>query len=148
MSKTSRFTGKAGARFEDQGWRMRPIQNRGSGIENRLKINDWQVFLGWSLTTTLSRLRKHILWRYGLKSVTWSLGWIFQHYFSEICLIISLWNPLLGSFCVIKEDLCILCGGLFSLSTHALTCFVQFTVISFFFLRDFHEFKLRISFQK
>ena len=39
-------------------------------------------------------------------------------------------------------------GGLFSLSTHALTCFVQFTVISFFFLRDFHEFKLRISFQK
>ena len=26
MSKTSRFTGKAGARFEDQGWRMRPIQ--------------------------------------------------------------------------------------------------------------------------
>ena len=39
-------------------------------------------------------------------------------------------------------------GGLFSLSTRALTCFVQFTVISFFFLRDFHEFKLRISFQK
>ena len=40
MSKTSRFTGKAGARFEDQGWRMRPIENQGSGIENRLKINE------------------------------------------------------------------------------------------------------------
>ena len=40
MSKTSRFIGKAGARFEDQGWRMGPIENRGSGVENRLKINE------------------------------------------------------------------------------------------------------------
>ena len=37
MSKTSRFTGKAGARFEDQGWSMRPIENRGSGIDDQLK---------------------------------------------------------------------------------------------------------------
>ena len=35
-------------------------------------------------------------------------------------IIIPLWNPLLGSFCVIKKDICILDGGLFSLSTHAL----------------------------
>ena len=50
----------------------------------------------------------------------------FQNYFSEICLIISLGNPLIGCFCVIIEDLCILCGCLCSLSTHAfnhaLTC--------------------------
>ena len=39
MSKTSRFTGKAGARFEDQGWRMGPIENRGLGVEDRLKKN-------------------------------------------------------------------------------------------------------------
>ena len=37
MSKTSRFTGKAGARFEDQGCRIGPIENRGSGIDDRLK---------------------------------------------------------------------------------------------------------------
>ena len=37
MSKTSRFTGKAGARFEDQGWRIGPIEYRGSGIGDRLK---------------------------------------------------------------------------------------------------------------
>ena len=37
MSKTSRFTGKAGARFEDQGWKIGPIENRGSGIDDRLK---------------------------------------------------------------------------------------------------------------
>ena len=38
MSKTSRFTGKAGARFEDQGWRMGPIENRGSGIGDRRSV--------------------------------------------------------------------------------------------------------------
>ena len=51
----------------------------------------WQVFLGWSLTT-LPRLRKQILWRHGLRNVTWCLGWIFHNYFSETFLIISLWN--------------------------------------------------------
>ena len=48
-------------------------------------------------------MRKQVLWRHGPRNVTWCLGWIFQNYFSEICLIISLWNPLLGSFCVIKK---------------------------------------------
>ena len=37
MSKTSRFTGKAGARFKDQGWKIGPIENRGSGIDDQLK---------------------------------------------------------------------------------------------------------------
>ena len=37
MSKTSRFTGKVGARFEDQGWKIGPIENRGSGIDDQLK---------------------------------------------------------------------------------------------------------------
>ena len=145
MSKTSRFTGKAGARFEDEGWRMGPMENRGSGIENRLKINEWQVFLGWSLTTTLSRLRKHILWCHGLKSVTWCLGWIFQHYFSEIwdeysntILVRYVLSYLCGTLYLdlsvsLKRIFAFSVGGLFSLSTHALTCFVQFTVISFFF---------------
>ena len=67
--------------------------------------------MGTRLLTTLPRLRKQVLWRHGPRNVTWCLGWIFQNYFSEICLIISLWNPLLGSFWVIKKDLCILCGG-------------------------------------
>ena len=74
--------------------------------------------LRWSLTT-LPRLRKQILWRHSQRSVMWCLGWIFEKYFSEICLIISLWNPLL---CVIKRGpLHSLWGGLFSLSTHAVT---------------------------
>ena len=72
----------------------------------------WQVFLGWSLTT-LPRLRKQALWRHGPRNVTWCLGWIFQNCFSEICFIIILWNPLLGSFCVINKDLCIPCGFFF-----------------------------------
>ena len=67
----------------------------------------WQAFLGWSITT-LPRLRKQVLWRHDPRNVTWCLGWIFQNYLSEIYLIISLWNPLFGSFCVIKKDLCIL----------------------------------------
>ena len=59
--------------------------------------------LGTRLLTTLPRLRKQVLWRHGPRNVTWCFGWIFQDYFSEICLIISLWNPLLGSFCVILK---------------------------------------------
>ena len=31
-------------------------------------------------------------------------------------------------FCVIKEDLCILCGDLFSLSIHALTCLSRYYI--------------------
>ena len=49
----------------------------------------------------------------------------FQNYFSEIYLIVSLWKPLFGFFCVMKKDFCILCGGLFSLSTHALLVWVN-----------------------
>ena len=67
--------------------------------------------LGTRLLKTLPRLRKQVLWRHGPRNVTWYFGWIFQDYFSEICLITSLWNPLLGSFCVIKKDLCIPCRG-------------------------------------
>ena len=37
-------------------------------------------------------------------------------------LIIFLWNPLFGFFCVIKKIFAFSVGGLFSLSTHALTC--------------------------
>ena len=37
-------------------------------------------------------------------------------------LVRSLWSPLLGFFCVIKEIFAFSVGGLFSLSTHALTC--------------------------
>ena len=48
-----------------------------------------------------------------MTSIFRMLGMNFPKPFSEICLIISLWNPLVGSFCVIKEDLCILCGGSF-----------------------------------
>ena len=70
----------------------------------------------------MPRLKKQVLWRHGPRNVAWCLEWLFQNYFSEICLIIPLWNPLLGSFGIIKKDLCIRCGGLFSLSTHALTC--------------------------
>ena len=45
------------------------------------------------------------------------LGMNFHKYFSQICFIISLWNLLLGSFCVSKKDLCFLSGwGLLSLS--------------------------------
>ena len=41
--------------------------------------------------------------------------------------IISLWNPLFGSFCVVKKIFAFSMGGgggggIFSLSTHALTC--------------------------
>ena len=49
----------------------------------------------------------------GPRNVTLCLEWIFTNYFSEMCFIISLWNLLLGSFCVSKKDLCFLSGGSF-----------------------------------
>ena len=80
------------------------------------------------LKFNLPRLRKLVLWLHGPRNVTWCLGWIFQNCFSEICLVISLWNPLLGSFCLIRKDLCILYGGSFSLST--LLAWVAFAIFS------------------
>ena len=53
----------------------------------------------------------------GMSRVTWDE---FSKTILVRCLIISLWNPLLGSFCVIKKDHCILCGGSFLPSTQAL----------------------------
>ena len=55
----------------------------------------------------------------GMSSDAWDE---FSKTILERCLIISLWNPLLGSLCVIKKDLCIPCGGLFRLSTCPSTC--------------------------
>ena len=55
----------------------------------------------------------------GMSSDAWDE---FSKTILERCLIISLWNPLLGSLRVIKKDLCIPCGGLFRLSTCPSTC--------------------------
>ena len=46
----------------------------------------------------------------GMSSDAWDE---FSKTILERCLIICLWNPLLGSLCVIKKDLCIPCGGSF-----------------------------------
>ena len=67
----------------------------------RLKLNNLAPFEKTDFVTSWSK-ECHVM-----------LGMNFPKLFSEICLIIFLWNPLLGSFCVIKEDLCILCGGSF-----------------------------------
>ena len=46
----------------------------------------------------------------GMSSDAWDE---FSKTILERCLIICLWNPLLGSLCVIKKDLCTPCGGSF-----------------------------------
>ena len=94
----------------------RPIDNPDSLADNlmtslfSLKFN------------SLASFEKKILWRHGRRNVTCRLRWIFQNYFREIYLIICLWNPFSGFFCVIKKIFAFSVGGLFSLSTHALTC--------------------------
>ena len=65
----------------------------------RLKFNNLAPFEKTGFVTSWSK-ECHVMLRMN-----------FQNYFSEICLIISLWNPLLGSFWV--KDLCIFCRGSF-----------------------------------
>ena len=55
----------------------------------------------------------------GMSRVTWDE---FSKTILVRCLIISLWNPLLGSFCVIKKDHCILYGGSFLHFNPGLNC--------------------------
>ena len=61
-------------------------------------IDNTDTFADNSRTSVFRRKLKQlkqpcpVLWRHGPRNVTWCLGWIFQSYFSEICLIISLEN--------------------------------------------------------
>ena len=58
---------------------------------------------------------RQVLWshRHGSRNVMWCLEWIFKNRFCEVYLIITLWSPLFGSFCVIKKIFAFYAGGLF-----------------------------------
>ena len=96
-----------------------------SGPSGNRKLAYWQsrqfrwqfddkYFLGWSLTT-LPRLRKQILWHHGLRNVTCCLDEL-----SKTILVRYLCGTLPSVS--LKRIFVFSVGGLFSLSTHALTC--------------------------
>ena len=56
------------------------------------------------------------MWHHDPRNVTWCLGWIFQNYFSEICLIISWGTLYLDPSKSLKRIFEFSVGGLLSIS--------------------------------